>query len=60
MVDEVAAGDAHHPSTDHGRVPAVLDTWWGGLGGPGLHRVLFALTLEDGQLPGYRSPSSST
>jgi lysophospholipase L1-like esterase len=32
-VDEVAAGDAHHPSTDHGRVPAVLDTWWGGLGG---------------------------
>jgi GNAT superfamily N-acetyltransferase len=28
--------------------------------GPGLHRVLFALTLEDAQLPGYRSRSSST
>lgn len=28
--------------------------------GPGLHRVLFALTLEDGQLPGWRSRSSST
>jgi hypothetical protein len=28
--------------------------------GPGLHRVLFTLSLEDGQLPGRRSRSSST
>ena len=36
MTEEFPPGlSARHPvPDDHGRVLAVLDTWWGGFGGP--------------------------